>query len=202
MTSTQDGRAPLDRSVRAPTCEEAAEIAAAGIAIAQVDATAPDVADGPSPLPPAPPAPPPSAPAPAEGRPARPFAYSFSLGYTAFTAGPADPVVRGFDEQTTFNPAQGVRLGFEVAHTWGAWKHSLQVSAAYTRQSTTTTSLGAAPTGVTVSNGVSIDDRDVLLATIDACPVHVDYRFVSFIPCATFSMMQSRGNSGNNPGLE
>lgn len=205
--SSSEGGPPLERIVEAPTCDEATEVAAAVIALAQVDSGQ------------ATPTAPPSAPAPAIPKeastdtpandvhpPSSPFSYSVSLGYGSFTAGPAEPVIVGYDEQTTFNPARGVRLGFEIAHTIGAWKHSLQVSAAYYRQSSSTVSIpstGAMPeSGKTSEESTDISDRDVLHATIDACPLHVEYAFVSLIPCATFSMIQSRGTSGNDPELE
>lgn len=207
IASSPEAGAPLERSVSAPTCAEAIEMAAAVVTLAQNDV--PDVEIAPAPLPTPPPtAPRPPAPVAAPPREVKSrgseFVYSFALGYSAFTSGPATPVVRGSGEQTTFNPAQGVRLGFGVTHAFGWWKHSLNVSAAYYRQGTSTKpSSSPDPTSNgSATNAVSLDDRDVLLATIDACPVHLDYKFLSLIPCATFSMMQSRGQSGNDPGLE
>jgi hypothetical protein len=205
ITSNPGGGASLERAVSAPTCIEAAEMAAAIVTLAQGDA--PDVEVTPAAAPPRSPqrlavaAPPNDAPK-LEGSA---FSYSLTLGYGAFTSGPATPVAYASQEQTTFNPAQGVRLGLGVTHALGWWKHSLNLSAAYYRQSTRTVPVAQWPTtsgNTPLANGISLDDRDVLLATIDACPVHLDYEFMSLIPCATFSMMQSRGQNGNNPGLE
>ncbi len=203
-TMTSNGETGgLERTITAPNCGEATDIAAAIVALAQADWRAPDVLVTPLVVTRSG-APPPASPAPLAPH-RRVLAYSFSLGYGAFTSGPADPVLRGSDEVTTFNPAQGVRLGFGVTHSVGSWKHSLHLGVAYYRQSTTTVSTAptATPTNIlVVPSNVSIDDRDVLLATVDGCPVELDYEFLSLMPCATFSMMQSRGQSGNNPGLE
>jgi hypothetical protein len=199
MTSNGDPGG-LERTISAPNCSEATDIAAAIVALAQADWRSPDVVVTPLGVTRsnAPPTRPPSSDTPVV--PSRPvLAYSFSLGYGAFTAGPADPVLRGSEEVTTFNPAQGVRLGFGVTRSIGWWKPSVHLGVAYYRQSTTTV---PAPTTTIVTSNVSIDDRDVLLATVDGCPVEVDYQFLSLMPCATFSMMQSRGQSGNDPGLE
>jgi hypothetical protein len=209
IASNPEGEKSLERSVAAPTCVEATEMAAAIVALAQNDAPEVEVAPTPAPAPQSPPPAPVAVAPPPHGAPesnGSEFTYSFTLGYGAFASGPANPVAHGSGQETTFNPAQGLRLGFGVTHAVGWWKHSLQVSAAYYRQSTTTRS-AASPTPQPVSkdsagDAVSIDDRDVLLATIEACPVHLDYEFLSLIPCGTFSMMQSRGESGNNPGLE
>jgi hypothetical protein len=200
--STDARGAPLERTVRAPTCEETAEIAATIVALAQSDVR----------LLAAPAAVPPSAasqgavaapPLPAEvgDRPLVPLTYAFSLGYGAFTAGPEQPVIRLASEKITFNPAQGVRFAFEVAHAFGWWKQSLHISGAYYRQSTTTTTEPPGPVPAN-TGAIDISDRDVLHATIDACPIHVEYQFLSLLPCATFSMIQTRGESGNHPGLE
>ncbi|MGH7436462.1 MAG: hypothetical protein ACRENE_12385, partial [Polyangiaceae bacterium] len=188
--------------VQAPTCDELAEIAATVVALAQTDSRPPGRAAVSRPRPPADarPAPPPTD---ADvGTPARQeplLGYSFSMGYGAFAVGPANPVIRRPAEQTTFNPAQGVRLGFGASHAFGWWEPSLEASVAYYRQGTTTVpEPDAAPSGT----GNDTGDRDVLQATFDACPVRLAYRFLALLPCATFSMIQSRGNSGNDPGLE
>lgn len=202
VTSTNDAGAPLERTLTAPSCDEVTDIAAAIIAMAQAERPADVTVTTPAPPPSGPSQGPPPA-APPASRPSD-FTFSFSLGYGAFTEGPATPVVNGNGERTTFNPAQGVRLGFGVTHAIGWWKHSLYVGAAYYRQSTNTVASTPLVSGelVTSAPGVSLDDRDVLLGTLDACPLQFDYAFMSFIPCATFTMMQSRGNSGNDPGLE
>jgi hypothetical protein len=187
--------------VSAPTCAEVADIAAAVVTLAQSDTRPPDVVVAPAPAASPSSAPRPPAPAPAPS-PSPDLDYSFTLGYGAFTEGPATPVVFGSGERTTFNPAQGLRLGFGVTHALGWWKHSLHVSAAYYRQSTTTGPVPVYPAVSSMGSDVSLGDRDVLLATIDACPVHIEYEFLALLPCATFSMMHSRGNSGQNPGLE
>jgi hypothetical protein len=177
----------LERTVSASTCGDVVEMASAIIALAQTQTEEPPVivvakaSDSPP--------------------PSHQWEYSLTLGYGAFTSGPADPVVRGFEEQTTFNPAQGVRLGFGVAHRFGGWTQSLHVSAAYYEQSTTTVAVPAWPIGA-LGSPVSIGDREVLLGTVDACPVHIEYEFLSLIPCGTFSMMHTNGNSGQTPDLE
>jgi hypothetical protein len=117
-------------------------------------------------------------------------------------SGPATAVLHSGGAETSFNPAQGVRLGFGVTHAIGWWKHSVHLSAAYYRQMTTTTAVPVAPSKPPATQPMSLEDRDLLLATLDACPVQLDVAFMSLIPCASFSMMQSRGQSGNHPGLE
>ncbi len=199
--SDAHGGTLLERTVRAPTCDELTEIAATIVALAQTDVRPP-----PDPIAPQGPRPVASheirSPPPTVGdRTGRALTYSFSLGYGAFTAGPAEPVVRANGQVTTFNPAQGVRLGFGVAHALGWWQQSAHVSVAYYRQSTTTVSAPVDPLPIP-SPGASLDDRDVLHATVDACPVHVEYKFLSLIPCVTFSMIESQGTSGYDPNLE
>jgi hypothetical protein len=208
IVSTDDGEAVLERSVRAPTCDEVTDIAAAIIALAQSERP-PEViverAHGPAPPPPPETTSGLSAPTARAAPGLGAFEYAFTLGYGAFAAGPADPVIWSGPERTTFNPAQGVRLGFDVTHAVGAWKHSLHVSAAYYRQSTTSVLEGSYPVVNALSgqqNNVLLSDRDVLLATVDVCPVHLDYALLSLIPCGTFSMMQTQGNSGTDSQLE
>jgi hypothetical protein len=192
----------LARTVQAPTCAEVIDIAATLVALAQSDANAGDTAATQV----APPAPLSSTRASETGGThptgkGRWLDYSITLGYGRFTAGPANPVISGSGEQTTFNPAQGGRLGLGVSHAFGWWRPSLEASAAYYRQGTSTTTLY--PQSTLVSRNMSdVSDRDVLQATIEACPVSLTYRFLSFVPCATFSMIQSRGNSGADPELE
>ena len=203
-TALDDQGSALERTVQAPTCDEMAEIVAALVALAQTDSRPGDraVVAQASPsvsLQAAAPAPATEADLGAVADKDRPLTYAFSLGYGAFAVGPANPVIRRHGQQTTFNPAQGARLGFGVSHAFGWWKPSLEVSAAYYRQGTTTVNV---PSGTPPINGADGSDRDVLHGTIDACPVRLEYRFLSLLPCLTFSMIQSRGNSGNDPGLE
>jgi hypothetical protein len=201
-TALDDQGNALERTVQAPTCDAMAEITAAIVALAQTDPHAPERAAVSQPLPPTgsqQAAPAPDADLGAAAREDRLLTYSFSLGYGAFAAGPANPVIRRPIEQTTFNPAQGVRLGFGASHAFGWWKPSLEVSAAFYRQGTTTV---PEPPATPLMTGVDSGDRDVLQATLDACPLRLEYSFLSLVPCATFSMIHSRGNSGNDPGLE
>jgi hypothetical protein len=75
----------------------------------------------------------------------------------------------------------------------------LNVSAAYYRQSTTTIPAPVTygnPGGDSSTKGISLDDRDVFLATIDACPIHLEYTFLSLIPCGTFSLLQAQARMG------
>jgi hypothetical protein len=201
-TSTGSRGEPLVLTVEAGSCEEVADMAATVVALAQTDSQPTTQVD----LPQARAVPVPrEAPAPLSSSspsPPRTVDFAFSAGYGAFTAGPAEPVVRTMTQQFTFNPAQGARIAFEASHAWRWWRHSVGVSAGYYRQSFDTRSLpagtGVGPTGAPVD----VNDRDVLQATIDACPLHVEYSVLAFVPCATLSMIQSRGNSGNTPGLE
>jgi hypothetical protein len=197
---------PLERTVEAPSCQDAADIAAAVVALAQEDPPQPDVVvvaqPSASPEPTQPPIREAPQPSPGGDDQAKAFAYSFTLGYAAFTAGPAQPVLWASGEKTTFNPAIGARFGFEMSHALGWWKHSLHVGAAYLRQGTSTVQTPLGGGAMPITSDAALQDRDVLQATIDACPVHLDYAFVSFMPCATYSMIQSRGESGDSPGLE
>jgi hypothetical protein len=206
-TAVDDEGHALERTVQAPTCDELAEIAAALVGLAQTGSHPADRADvAQASLSATPRSTTPGAEADAHLAAAgndHYLTFDFSVGYSAFAVGPANAVVQSASQKTTFNPAQGARIGFGVSHAFGWWKPSLEVSAAYYRQSTTTTATTLlASNELGLMSGVDIGDRDVLQATFDACPIRLEYSFLSLLPCATFSMTQTRGNSGNDPELE
>jgi hypothetical protein len=195
-TSARDTE-PLERTVQASTCEEVADIAAAIVALAQVDPD-PDVVVIPvtptqaaagSPVP-APPQPSPVSDVVAS---ASPFSFDVALGFAAFTAGPSSSTVWADSRVTVLNRALGARLGLDVAHSLGWWKQSLHLNVAYLRQGTTTRLV---PTEVSVANAGTVADRDVFQATVDACPVHLEYAFLSAEPCMTFTALETQGQSG------
>jgi len=197
---------PLGRTVHASTCAEVVDIAATLVALAQSDPNVGDTASVTQVSAPAAsssPWPtrehPPTAASETEGHWVN---YALSLGYGSFATGPTHLVIRGSGQQTTFNPARGARLGIGVSHAFGWWRPSVEVSAAYYRQGTTTVSDPPSSAMSTSATPTDIGDRDVLQATLDACPLRLKYSFLSLMPCASFSMIQSPGNSGYTSELE
>lgn len=194
-TSTRDTE-PLERTVQASTCEEVADIAAAIVALAQVDSD-PDVVVipvAPTRAAEATPVPTPAQASHASGivAPASPFSFDVTLGFAAFTAGPSNATVWEDGQVTVLNRALGGRLGLDVEHSFGWWKQSLHLNVAYLRQGTTTTLV---PIGLAESGSGTLADRDVFQATVDACPVYLEYAFLSAEPCVTLSALRTQGQA-------